>query len=110
MQAVAVGEHLNFRHAAAALGVTQSSVSARIKALEETLGIRLFERHHRGVRVTEAGRVFIEQVSEGLEQLDHAVKSAGAIGKGEAGRLHVGVPTTLTNGFLAEPVKRYREQ
>lgn len=50
IQAVAVGEHLNFRHAAAALGVSQSSVSERIRALEETLGVRLFERRHRGVR------------------------------------------------------------
>lgn len=51
VRTLAVAEHLNFRHAATALGVTQSSVSARIKALEETLGIVLFERRHRGVRL-----------------------------------------------------------
>ena len=53
---LAVAEYLNFRHAANALGVAQSSVSARVKALEEDLGIVLFERHARGVRLTEAGR------------------------------------------------------
>lgn len=40
---LAVAEYLNFRHAANALGVAQSSVSARVKALEEDLGILLFE-------------------------------------------------------------------
>ncbi|EOY6414671.1 helix-turn-helix domain-containing protein [Pseudomonas aeruginosa] len=53
---LAVAEYLNFRHAANALGVAQSSVSARVKALEEDLGIVLFERHARGVRLTEATR------------------------------------------------------
>ncbi|WP_283178704.1 LysR family transcriptional regulator [Gemmobacter sp. 24YEA27] len=50
IQTLAVAEHLNFRHAANALGVAQSSVSARVKALEEDLGILLFERHARRQR------------------------------------------------------------
>lgn len=53
-QALAVAEYLSFRQAALALGVTQSSVSARIKALEEDLGVLLFERNTRGVRLTES--------------------------------------------------------
>lgn len=110
IQAVAVGEYLNFRHAAAALGVSQSSVSERIRALEETLGVRLFERRHRGVRLTEAGRFFLAHVAEGLDQLDYAVKAAGMVGKAELGRLRVGVPTTIAVGFLAELLRRYREQ
>lgn len=44
IQTLAVAEHLNFRHAANVLGVTQSSISARVKALEEMLGIQPFER------------------------------------------------------------------
>lgn len=47
--ACVAGEHLNFRHAAAALGVSLSSVSTRVKMLEEYLGVLLFERHARGV-------------------------------------------------------------
>ena len=50
VQFIAVAEHLNFRHAAKALGISQSSVSARVKALEDNLGVLLFERHARGVR------------------------------------------------------------
>lgn len=76
VQFIAVAEHLNFRHAAKALGVSQSSVSARVKALEDNLGILLFERHARGVRLTDAGRHFMERVTAGVDQLDHAVKTA----------------------------------
>lgn len=110
IQAVAVAEHLNFRHAATALGVCQSSVSTRIMQLEETLGIRLFERRHRGVQVTEAGRHFLAEVKAGLEQLDHAVKSAGCIASGETGQLRISVPTTIYAGFLAELINIYHEQ
>lgn len=45
IQTLAVAEYLNFRHAANALGVSLSSVSARVKTLEEDLGVLLFERH-----------------------------------------------------------------
>ena len=44
LHALAVAEHLNFRHAASAMGVSQSSVSTRIKQLEQDLGVLLFER------------------------------------------------------------------
>ncbi|WP_259331090.1 LysR family transcriptional regulator, partial [Acetobacter pasteurianus] len=81
LQLLSVAEHLNFRQAASALGVTQSSVSARIKALEETLGISLFERRHRGVRLTEAGQRFVVEVAAGIEQLDHAVQTAGFVAR-----------------------------
>src|SRR5215471_14709955 len=77
IQTLAVAEYLNFRHAANALGVSLSSVSARVKTLEEDLGILLFERHARGVRLTDAGRRFVEGVAAGVDQLDHAVKTAG---------------------------------
>lgn len=75
IQTHAKAEHLNFRHAANALGVAQSRIRARIKALEEDLGILLFERPARGVRLTETGRQFIDQVTVGIDQFDHAVKT-----------------------------------
>src|SRR5574344_467562 len=87
VQFIAVAEHLNFRHAAKALGISQSSVSARVKALEDNLGVLLFERHARGVRLTDAGRHFMERVTAGVDQLDHAVKTAGMTAQGEYGRL-----------------------
>ncbi|WP_018390164.1 LysR family transcriptional regulator [Ancylobacter sp. FA202] len=109
VQALAVAEYLNFRHAANFLGVSQSSVSTRIKALEEDLGILLFERRHRGVRLTEAGRCFVKEVSAGIEHLDLAVKTAGAIATGTAGHLHIGLHSSIAAGFLGDLRRRYRQ-
>ncbi len=110
VQTLAVAEHLNFRHAANALGVAQSSVSAGVKALEDDLGILLFERHARGVRLTEAGRHFVERVTASIDQLDHAVRTAGMVARGEHGRLRVGIHALIPGSFLATLIERYREQ
>lgn len=109
IQTLAVAEYLNFRHAANALGVAQSSVSARVKALEEDLGILLFERHARGVRLTEAGRHFVERIAAGVDQLDHAVKTAGMAAAGECGRLRIGIHALIPGNFPAELIGQYRE-
>ncbi|MBV5266035.1 LysR family transcriptional regulator [Pinisolibacter sp. B13] len=109
MQVLVVAEYLNFRHAAHALGVTQSSVSARIKALEEALGILLFERRHRGVRLTEVGRQFVVEVSAGIAHLDLAIKTAGAASSGVVGHLAIGLISSISGGFLANLRARFRE-
>lgn len=108
IQTVTVAEYLNFRHAANVLGVSQSSISTRIKALEEDLGIMLFERRHRGVRLTEAGRSFVAEVAAGIEHLDHAIITAGAISTGTVGRLCIGLHSSIAAGFLADLRRRYR--
>ena len=109
IQTIAVAEYLNFRHAANALGVAQSSVSARVKALEDDLGILVFERHARGVRLTEAGRHFVERIAAGIDQLDHAVKTAGMAAAGESGRLRIGIHALIPHSFLANLIDQYRE-
>lgn len=110
IQMLAVAEYLNFRHAANFLGVSQSSVSTRIKTLEEDLGILLFERRHRGVRLTEAGSTFVAEVAVGIEHLDFAITTAGAISTGSIGRLHIGLHSSIAAGFLADLRRRYRNE
>lgn len=110
VQTLAVAEYLNFRHAANALGVNQSSISTRVKMLEEDLGVLLFERNTRGVRLTEAGRHFVEQVAAGIDLLDHAVKTAGAFARGDFGRLRVGVHALIPGSFLTDLLVKYREE
>jgi hypothetical protein len=105
IQTLAVAEHLSFCRAANALAVSQSSVSARNKALEEEPGIVLFERNAGGVRFTEAGRLFVERVSAGVDHLDHAAKSARMAALGECGRLRIGVHGLIPRSFLADTIK-----
>ncbi|WP_212541952.1 LysR family transcriptional regulator [Sphingopyxis indica] len=91
VQTLAVAEYLSFHRAALALGTSQSSVSARIKALEADLGVILFDRNTRGVRLTEAGRRFVDQVHDAMGILDRAIKTAGMQAHGEEGELRIGV-------------------
>lgn len=107
-QTLAVAQYLSFRQAALALGVSQSSVSERIKALEADLGIMLFERNTRGVRLTEAGRRFVAEVEQAMHILDRAVKTASMHARGEQGVLRIGVYALVAGGFLDTLLERFR--
>jgi DNA-binding transcriptional LysR family regulator len=109
-QALLVAEHASFRQAAGALGVRQSAVSRRIRSLEEMLGVSLFERYHGGVRITAAGARFFDRARSALAQLDHAVKIAGAAGRGENGHLRIGIFSSIAAGFLRDLIWTFREQ
>ena len=107
IQTLAVAEYLSFHRAALALGTSQSSVSARIKALEEDLGIVLFDRNTRGVRLTEAGRHFVDQVNDAMGILDRAIKTAGMQARGEEGELRIGVHALAAECFLDCLLERF---
>lgn len=66
----AAGRHLSFSRAAAELFVSQAAVSRQIRDLERLLGRRLFERLHRRVELTEAGRALLEQLTASFDQID----------------------------------------
>ncbi|WP_295808994.1 LysR family transcriptional regulator [uncultured Nitratireductor sp.] len=108
VQTRAVAEYLSFHCAAAALGISQSSVSARVKALEEELGILLFERNTRGVRLTDAGHQFVSEIDAAFEILDRAIKTAGMHARGEQGTLRVGVYALVSGGPLDVLLERFR--
>jgi DNA-binding transcriptional LysR family regulator len=110
MQALKVAEHLSFRRAAEALGICQSSVSKRVRALESLLGVDLFDRHHAGVKVTDAGHNFFEHIKMALDHLDAAVASAGRAGRVERGSLKIGLFSSLASGFLPELLRCYSAQ
>jgi DNA-binding transcriptional LysR family regulator len=105
--ALAVANHLSFRRAAKALGIWQSALSRGVRALEDELGVSLFERHRTGVRVTHAGTRFFEQARDALEQLDHASRIAGAAGQGGTGQLSIGIRSSMAAGFLRELIQAY---
>ncbi|MFC3061625.1 LysR family transcriptional regulator [Paenirhodobacter populi] len=106
-QVLAVAEHLNFRHAAEALGMSQSSLSTRIRNLEEEIGVLVFERRHRGVRLTEAGRAFVAEIASGLGQIDHAVTVAKTFAEGRSGRLRIGLHGVPATGFVGTLLGNY---
>ncbi len=74
----AAGRHENFTRAAAELGLSQAAVSYAIRALEEQLGVTLFTRLHRSVRLTEVGERFHGDVSAGLARIQKSAEDIRA--------------------------------
>ncbi len=70
-----VSQHGNLTGAAEALGLTQSAISQRIKALEIELGVKLFHREHRGVTLTAEGLRLLNAVSPAMKQINASVTS-----------------------------------
>ena len=92
------------------LGTPHSVVGRRIRALEDRLGVSLFERHPGSVRLTGAGARFFAECRTPLQQLDCAVKTAGAAGRAAIGRLNIGILSSMSAGFLREVVRTYHER
>ena len=69
--------HLSFTRAAAELFLTQSAVSRQIQALEEFIGVPLFERRHKALVLTEAGQAYYRTVAPVLDQLFWARPALG---------------------------------
>jgi DNA-binding transcriptional LysR family regulator len=97
---IAAAEHGSFRRAAAALDVKQSTLSRRIRQLEEELGVSLFEHSSGGVRVTAAGGDVVRTARRLLEQTDRMVSTARTAGRGEAGEITIGICTSLSASRL----------
>lgn len=104
---IAVAEELHFGRAAARLHVAQPAVSQTISALEEELGVELFDRSNRRVRLTPAGRAYFENVADVFRQLEHASTAAHEADAGIRGRLVVGFTAVCTLGPLPGAIAEF---
>ena len=105
---VAVADEENVTRAAAKLHVAQPAVSRQIRDLEEELGLPLLERTAKSVRLTDAGRVFLEEARAVLNRADDAVKAVRAVASGARGELHVGYAPSLTVQILPRALRRFQ--
>jgi DNA-binding transcriptional LysR family regulator len=86
---IAVAEELNFSRAAERLHMAQPPLSAAIRRLERDLGVDLFVRTTREVRLTDAGRAFLDGARRTLADADRAAEDAKRAAAGELGRLRI---------------------
>jgi len=107
---VVAAEELHFGRAAKRLHITQPSLSKRVAKLEEELGVKLFHRTRREVKLTEAGRAFLEGARRVLEDARGATEEARKAARGELGRLEVGFFSPAIYGILPEILKIYHER
>ena len=106
---VAVAETQNvLRAATQTLHVSQPAVSRQIRDLEDELGVQLFARTGKSIRLTEPGQVFLKAVREVLERVDQAVKETRAVAGADETELHVGYSPTTTARILPSILRAYQ--
>ena len=100
----------SFSRAAQALVLSQPSLSARIHRLERELGLPLFHRMRRGVRLTEAGKSFLPYAERSLESLRQGSSALSAVQQADRGTLHIGTARAIGTYVLPDLLKRFREE
>jgi DNA-binding transcriptional LysR family regulator len=105
---IAVAEQENVSRAALKLHVSQPGISRQIHDLEEEIGFPLFERSAKSLRLTDAGRKFLDEARAVLQRADDAVKNARAVAQGVGGEIHVGYAPSLTIQILPRALRAFQ--
>ena len=107
---IAIGEEQHYGRAARRLRVAQPALSRQIQDLEEELGFELFERLPRGVRLSLAGQLFLEDARRILLEISDAATRAGRVARGLSGTLRIGfTENSCWRGAAPESFRRFRE-
>ena len=108
---VAIGEEESYRRAAQRLNVAQTALSTQIQDLEAELGFKLFDRLPRGVKLSAAGRLFLEDARRILQQVSEAAARAARVARGQSGTLRVGFTENASwRGIVPDSFRRFRER
>src|SRR6476660_6566486 len=110
---LAVARHHAFRPAAVELGMSATALSHAVAALEQRLGVRLFNRTTRSVSLTEAGEQFVSSVAPALGEIREAMAAASSRRTMPAGTLRIntsaGAARQLMTPIVLEYLRRYPE-
>src|SRR5215470_9150017 len=101
---VAIAEEKSFTRAAKRLDMQQPPLSQQLRALEDELGFRLFDRRPKGVEITAAGAVFLEEAQGLLAGVRRASQRAARVAAGVGGTLSVGFTSSAATHRIAPDV------
>jgi DNA-binding transcriptional LysR family regulator len=103
---VAVAEELHFRRAAQRLYVAQPAVSEQIRKLEAELGVRVFDRTHPGVSLTDAGAALLDEARQVLRQTESAQRAARSAHLRGSSRLRIGYGPDALPALVPRALRR----
>jgi DNA-binding transcriptional LysR family regulator len=106
---VTLAEERNFNRAAARLHISQPPLTRQIQQLEEELGSRLFVRTTRGVELTEAGQSMFDDAQRILGLVSTAAERTRRIGRGQVGRLDVGIFGSAILNHIPRVLREFRD-
>src|ERR1700675_2260586 len=108
---IAVGEEQHYGRAAGRLRVAQPALSRQIQDLEEEIGVTLFDRLPRGVKISAAGKSFLEDARRILQQVNEATIRAGRVDRGQSGTLRVGFTESASwQGVVPDSFRQFRQR
>jgi DNA-binding transcriptional LysR family regulator len=105
---VAVAEHGAISAAAHSLSISQSAVTEAIKELEADLGVKLFDRHSRGLRITHRGHQFLRHATSILAEVSGARRAFADEGETARGELHLGLTSLVAGYVISDLLSKYR--
>jgi LysR family carnitine catabolism transcriptional activator len=107
---LAVAESGSFSRSAAMLGLSQPAVSARVKHLEEVLGVTLFHRTSRRVAISESGERLRIRIERTMGELRTLLKEFDAEASLRKGRVKIGASPSVAASFLPEAIARFNKR
>ena len=108
---IAVGEEQHYGRAAKRLHVAQPALSRQIQDLEDEIGFKLFDRLPRGVKISAAGKLFLEDARRTLQQLNESILRAKRAATGQTGTLRVGFIESISwHGVVPDSFGLFRER
>jgi len=106
---LSIAETLHFGRTAELVHLSQPALSLQIRALEEEIGVRLFERNRRKTTLTAAGFAFREAAAAAVLQLDQAIRRATLAANGKLGLLSIGFISTAGSELVPNVIRLFRE-
>jgi DNA-binding transcriptional LysR family regulator len=106
---LSIAETLHFGRSAELIHLSQPALSLQIRALEEDVGVRLFERNRRKTTLTAAGVAFRDDAAAALSQLEQAIRSARLAASGKLGLLRIGFVSTAGIEIVSDLVHQFRK-
>jgi DNA-binding transcriptional LysR family regulator len=106
---LSIAETLHFGRTAELIHLSQPALSLQIRALEEEVGVRLFERNRRKTTLTAAGLAFRKDAAAAVSQVDQAIRSARLAANGKLGLLRIGFISTAGSEIVPNIIRRFRE-